>query len=36
MTSLRLHLREAAKAYYRQAYKEGHDLARKTLKEWNK
>ena len=26
---------EAAKAYYRQAYKEGHGLAVKKLKEWN-
>lgn len=26
---------EAAKAYYRQAYKEGHGLANKKLKEWN-
>ena len=26
---------EAAKAYYRQAYKEGHALANKKLKEWN-
>lgn len=26
---------EAAKAYYRQAYKEGHGLAYKKLKEWN-
>ena len=26
---------EAAKAYYRQAYKEGHGLASKKLKEWN-
>jgi TPR repeat protein len=26
---------EAAKAYYRQAYKEGHGLAKKKLKEWN-
>lgn len=26
---------EAAKAYYRQAYKEGHSLASMKLKEWN-
>ncbi len=26
---------EAAKAYYRQAYREGHGLADKKLKEWN-
>lgn len=26
---------EAAKSYYRQAYKEGHGLANKKLKEWN-
>lgn len=26
---------EAAKAYYRQAYREGHGLANKKLKEWN-
>ena len=26
---------DAAKAYYRQAYKEGHSLAKKKLKEWN-
>lgn len=26
---------DAAKAYYRQAYKEGHGLAAKKLKEWN-
>lgn len=26
---------EAAKAYYRQAYSEGHGLANKKLKEWN-
>ena len=26
---------EAAKAYYKQAYKEGHGLASKKLKEWN-
>lgn len=26
---------DAAKAYYRQAYKEGHGLANKKLKEWN-
>lgn len=26
---------EAAKAYYRQAYEEGHGLANKKLKEWN-
>ena len=26
---------EAAKAYYRQAYQEGHGLASKKLKEWN-
>ncbi len=26
---------EAAKAFYRQAYKEGHELAAKKLKEWN-
>lgn len=26
---------EAAKAYYRQAYREGHGLAAKKLKEWN-
>lgn len=26
---------DAAKAYYRQAYKEGHGLASKKLKEWN-
>ena len=26
---------DAAKAYYQQAYKEGHGLAKKKLKEWN-
>ena len=26
---------EVAKAYYRQAYREGHGLANKKLKEWN-
>lgn len=26
---------DAAKAYYRQAYKEGHGLANRKLKEWN-
>ena len=26
---------EAAKAYYRQAYREGHGLANRKLKEWN-